>query len=260
MLKVTVKNFGPIKEGSVSLRPLTVLIGPNNAGKSYIARLVYAVQNALGQPKRGAFRHPIRFPRGLVLQLPAGAMNWLYGRIGKGEKVSFNTSPPDFQQGVTRWAKKFLRERAAALGDEVRRCFGAKLSGVATAGSGDGFRLALAQSNPSFRLELALGDEEFRASKLKCDLTDVELISGPTPGMPPEISDLLDLVLDRPKARWQIPETLILPSGGEVGNIAGLQAARRWPAFSPAIGGDRAARHTGDVWRRGRFYQRPVRS
>ena len=43
MISVTVKDFGPIIEGTVELKPLTVFIGPNNSGKSYMATLVYAL-------------------------------------------------------------------------------------------------------------------------------------------------------------------------------------------------------------------------
>ncbi len=41
-LKLAVKNFGPIREGEVEFKPLTVFIGPNNSGKSYMAMLLYA--------------------------------------------------------------------------------------------------------------------------------------------------------------------------------------------------------------------------
>ncbi len=43
MTRVEVKDFGPIAEGAVDLKPLTVFIGPNNSGKSYMSLLVYAL-------------------------------------------------------------------------------------------------------------------------------------------------------------------------------------------------------------------------
>ena len=43
MLTISVKNFGPIAEGSVDLKPLTIFVGPSNTGKSYMATGVYAV-------------------------------------------------------------------------------------------------------------------------------------------------------------------------------------------------------------------------
>ena len=46
-LTIKVENYGPIRSGKVTLHPLTVLIGPNNSGKSYMARLVDALSAAL---------------------------------------------------------------------------------------------------------------------------------------------------------------------------------------------------------------------
>ena len=46
MLTISVKNFGPIAEGSVDLKPLTIFVGPSNTGKSYMATAVHAVMQA----------------------------------------------------------------------------------------------------------------------------------------------------------------------------------------------------------------------
>ncbi len=40
---LTVKDFGPVMRGEVEVKPLTVFLGPNNSGKSYVAKLVHAV-------------------------------------------------------------------------------------------------------------------------------------------------------------------------------------------------------------------------
>lgn len=45
-LTLSVKNFGPISNGTITLRPLTVLIGPSNSGKSYIAKLAYRMNRS----------------------------------------------------------------------------------------------------------------------------------------------------------------------------------------------------------------------
>ncbi len=41
-LKIGVKNFGPITSGSIDLRPCTILVGPNNSGKSYFSMLLHS--------------------------------------------------------------------------------------------------------------------------------------------------------------------------------------------------------------------------
>src|SRR6266498_2815744 len=36
-MKITVKNLGIVREAEIDLKPLTILIGPNNAGKTWLA-------------------------------------------------------------------------------------------------------------------------------------------------------------------------------------------------------------------------------
>ena len=45
-VEIAVENFGPIAEANIDLRPLTVLVGPSNTGKTYFATLVYALHGA----------------------------------------------------------------------------------------------------------------------------------------------------------------------------------------------------------------------
>lgn len=52
--RIAVENFGPIKKGAVDLKPLTVLIGPSNSGKSYMSTLIYSVLSS--ETLRGFFR------------------------------------------------------------------------------------------------------------------------------------------------------------------------------------------------------------
>ena len=41
LLKLNFENFGPIKRAEIEVRPLTVFIGPNNTGKTYVAYFVW---------------------------------------------------------------------------------------------------------------------------------------------------------------------------------------------------------------------------
>lgn len=51
--KLSVENFGPVRSGEVELKRLTIFIGPNNSGKSYMALLAYEPQFAIAQaPQR----------------------------------------------------------------------------------------------------------------------------------------------------------------------------------------------------------------
>ena len=41
-IRLVVDNLGPIGHADVAVRPLTVLIGANNTGKTYLSQALYA--------------------------------------------------------------------------------------------------------------------------------------------------------------------------------------------------------------------------
>lgn len=74
---ISVENFGPIRKGTVELRPLTIFIGPSNTGKSWLAMLIYSlfsngkfqsircfIENLQKNSSNGANRNA-RFPENL---------------------------------------------------------------------------------------------------------------------------------------------------------------------------------------------------
>ena len=46
-VEISVRNFGPIAEADLDLRPLTVFVGPSNTGKTYLSVLIYALHASL---------------------------------------------------------------------------------------------------------------------------------------------------------------------------------------------------------------------
>ena len=47
-VEISVRNFGPIAEGDIDLRPLTIFVGPSNTGKTYLSMLIYALHRLFG--------------------------------------------------------------------------------------------------------------------------------------------------------------------------------------------------------------------
>ena len=67
-VRISVTNFGPIADGTIDLRPLTVFVGPSNTGKTYFAVLIYTLHRILGGLPRVPVRHRRRYPFGQSLR------------------------------------------------------------------------------------------------------------------------------------------------------------------------------------------------
>ena len=52
-IKIDVKDFGPIRRGSIEIMPMTVLVGSNNSGKSYVSLLIRSMlgDNRVWRPR-----------------------------------------------------------------------------------------------------------------------------------------------------------------------------------------------------------------
>ena len=46
-LRVRIQNIGKIKKGTITVRPFTILAGPNNTGKSFFSKTLYSVLDAM---------------------------------------------------------------------------------------------------------------------------------------------------------------------------------------------------------------------
>lgn len=44
MYNISIRNFGPINKGDIDINKLTIFIGPNNSGKSYLAKLIHSLK------------------------------------------------------------------------------------------------------------------------------------------------------------------------------------------------------------------------
>ncbi|MBC6404685.1 MAG: AAA family ATPase [Rhodospirillales bacterium] len=108
---LTVKNFGPIGQCSLDLRPLTVFTGPSNTGKSWCATLIYALLNDRMGYRDWRFRSPRsqeNFP-----ELHAS----FWKRLQQEEALRLSGS----EIATIRPA---LEPILAARGTEIERCFG----------------------------------------------------------------------------------------------------------------------------------------
>ena len=133
-VRISTENFGPIVNGSVDLRPLTVFVGPSNSGKTYLATLIYALHKILPDfsPLPVMYQHLHRFVQDLGDT-----------KTSTGESYSWEVSLQDIVEKLETKGRLFMfadlpepvRERwqivltdsevlGESLATELGRCFG----------------------------------------------------------------------------------------------------------------------------------------
>jgi predicted ATPase len=167
MLTLSVKNFGPIREGTLDLKPLTIIIGPNNSGKSYLASLLYAVSNPFGPRYATRFKHELRRDHVLQALLPKE------GRGGPRTIGALDKRARGQLRGVV---DGYAASTASRIGAELERCFAAPLQELSRTNTSE-LEIEIAQRVPRIRLVLGLRKGALCLRKDDAQIDDVELPS-----------------------------------------------------------------------------------
>lgn len=128
--EIEVTDFGPIVRGKVTLRPLTVFVGPSNTGKSYLAMLIYALHGHFGgyahlyeRPDVRSFTRSDDEPQGLaradLTMLDEAAKSAAAEVVGDEADIV----PP---KRIVQAIRREIESNARFLDAKIARCFGAK--------------------------------------------------------------------------------------------------------------------------------------
>ena len=164
MLTFSVKNFGPIAEGSVDLKPLTIFVGPSNTGKSYMATAVYAVLKAV--PEIGY--QFLRLPRGQDWELPDGVLNALWNWVQseqQNSRAKWELKVDLLPHIVRSWLESETSKQLNAFQSEIiegiRQLLGETSSFLRSGAGRETFRVAIHQDIPRLDLESRLTGDSF---------------------------------------------------------------------------------------------------
>jgi len=140
-LAVELHDFGPISAGNVALKPLTLFIGPNNSGKSYVAMLVHSIFESFGPYAPPFFRHlPVRFRRPFLLEYGEDIhTHGLWAQFPDVKRQFSELKEGDELEVPKELVGKFLEAACDAifqktLGEEVLRSFASPLSDLTRLG------------------------------------------------------------------------------------------------------------------------------
>ena len=192
MLKISVKDFGPIIEGTVDLKPLTLFVGPSNAGKSYLAMLVYSLM----QSSEASFIAPYWIPMRYIHHFSPGIRELgtaeILGDIDEEDvktisrwarnietnpqevfevpflqeaplEISFTTLPEELHRLVHRGFKSSLDLMEQFFGRELQRCHGDVSDIRSRRNDATQLRIGLEQSQPRLILDFEENQGSLRA-------------------------------------------------------------------------------------------------
>lgn len=171
MFRLHVEGFGPLREASVSPRPLTIFIGPNNAGKSYLAVLLYAIYSSLDKLNL----YQIFYQTWMTKQVRNSLQQWLRGTTASG-KIPFKELPGDFQELLNQAVSEIFSEHYInALHEELQRCFASETSElVSKYAERKVSRLCflIEQSQPPWQLKFEIKNGRPYNKKIRLDLQE----------------------------------------------------------------------------------------
>lgn len=171
MLTISVKNFGPIAEGSVDLKPLTIFVGPSNTGKSYMATAVHAVMRAVeGRPQVPFIRNlhmrgiPVSFsypdPTKASDEAADAVQQWVRQQDGKEwdpeEEIHVSALPDSLRKALADSTQQVL----GTFHDDVVRQLGYGFSDISILVNGraspDSLGLEIKRDHPLLKLPIGI--------------------------------------------------------------------------------------------------------
>ena len=145
---LAVKDFGPIAEATVELRPFTVFVGASNTGKSYLAILLYALHQFFGTRAttgRLAFGQYARQADIAMSSEQLETIRTLLEEVlaARGSKRGVDVELPEHVAALLRPLIEDVNGAAPVLAAEVARCFGAETRSLIRQSGGKSARIAL---------------------------------------------------------------------------------------------------------------------
>lgn len=197
MIKLQVSDFGPIVEGTVDLKSLTIFVGPNNSGKSYFAVLAYALFRSLspfhgvprlwGWGRRGRFRPQAHLP-GLVevslaeLFEDKQVLKALQELRKIGDKsrggeisISFGELPEKVKQVLQKALQSSMGDCTTVFGEELKRSYASELLELTRKTSKRGFTISISQDDPPLRFNMSYTDDSLKLADSQFDVSNQSL-------------------------------------------------------------------------------------
>ncbi len=125
--RLEVENFGPIAKADIELRPLTVFLGPSSTGKSYLAKLIYALHGYFSGHlalRNNTWQATDFYKRARATHDLAGVVEWIEKYVDSDAAGEGELACPEDVANLARAAVRFPNV-GSVLTRELLRVFGA---------------------------------------------------------------------------------------------------------------------------------------
>ena len=206
MASFNLRNFGPVASADVDLKPLTIFIGPNNSGKSYLALAIYSISRALSgnspfsltRRRRSGiypiFERPQRDRRRLRSLLREHRTSLDKFRSGDSR---LSDMPAQIQDLITEHLNRMVRSATGAIEQELQRSYGTEISRLVRRGSqlsANEIEIGVRDSDSGLDWQMQAGQESLATTAWQPQLSKLHL--GPRRGrsaLPPFVVRDIDV-------------------------------------------------------------------
>ena len=124
-VEISVRNFGPIAEADLDLRPLTVFVGPSNTGKTYLSVLIYALHRMFEGFSEFLPLYNLEYlAANWHLKPPVDTTQHLkvIDKLNIGQSLAFSDLPQEVRETALENLNR-LGPISENIEDELKRCF-----------------------------------------------------------------------------------------------------------------------------------------
>ncbi|MBN2240150.1 MAG: AAA family ATPase [Dehalococcoidales bacterium] len=201
-IKISTNQFGPIKEAEIEVKPLTVFVGSNNTGKTYIAQLIYAISNVIRHLEEQPF--PL-FNKTIDVEdqtlrefeelLPEDLMDLVRRPASKRVlNLVYDHLPKQIKQESNEYGIKCLKRLDTLLASELERCFDTKISKLVCKGDNQSsLSIKIQNKLPDVNVSLKSNTNKLQIAEIKYAMQDEKIrYIVPRFGIPSRIAEQSD--------------------------------------------------------------------
>jgi predicted ATPase len=173
-LRIRLLNTGVVREATIDLADLTVIMGYNGSGKSTIATVVYAAVKSASAFRRRVFRSHIRrnYVLGADLNVAINELEAKFLEIASAYRKSSEggISSSLYREVIHILATSMLKEYCDAFAAEIAAGFGSSFDGLAArnkSGKRLPMRISVSSENPTWTATVWLKGKEIH-SQVEC--------------------------------------------------------------------------------------------